>query len=254
MTMDWPGSRNRAWLDAVRWSTCFAIVLFLHVGGAAALLARWHEEPDLVANAPVVMIELAPVPVAPQIVPNELPPGPQQTEVEPEPEPAHMPPPLPEQKPDETPQPELAMLPPPRPMVKPREHKPRRKREARQATAPSHAEHQATRAAAPVPGASSNNPNAVPNWKSLLVAQLERHKRYPPEAQSRGDHGVARVAFSIDRRGGVHHVRIVQSSGSSLLDQATLSLVERAQPLPPPPPEMQGTQIAIVVPIRYNIR
>jgi protein TonB len=33
-----------------------------------------------------------------------------------------------------------------------------------------------------------------------------------------------------------------------------LSLVERAQPLPPPPPEMQGTQIAIVVPIRYNIR
>ena len=25
-------------------------------------------------------------------------------------------------------------------------------------------------------------------------------------------------------------------------------------PLPPPPPEVPGTQIAIVVPIRYNIR
>ena len=34
---------------------------------------------DLVANAPVIMIELAPVPVAPEIKPTELPPGPQQS-------------------------------------------------------------------------------------------------------------------------------------------------------------------------------
>jgi protein TonB len=52
----------------------------------------------------------------------------------------------------------------------------------------------------------------------------------------------------------VHHARIVRSTGSSLLDDATLALIERAQPLPPPPPEIAGAEIAIVVPIRYNIR
>jgi len=65
---------------------------------------------------------------------------------------------------------------------------------------------------------------------------------------------VAQLAFSIDRSGGVHHARIVGSSGSNLLDRETLALVERAQPLPPPPADIPGSQIAVVVPIRYTIR
>ena len=119
-------------------------------------------------------------------------------------------------------------------------------------SAPSTAEQQAERAAAPMPGAASRNSDAVPNWKSQLVAALERHKRYPSEA--RGDHGVAQLAFSIDRSGGVHNARIARSSGSSVLDREALALVQRAQPLPPPPPEIPGAQIPIVVPIRYNAR
>jgi protein TonB len=106
---------------------------------------------------------------------------------------------------------------------------------------------------APAPGAASHNPDALPNWKSALVARLERYKRYPSEAESRGEHGVAQLAFSVDRGGHVHNARIVRSSGSSALDRATLALLERAQPLPPPPPEIHGAQIAIVVPIRYNL-
>ena len=105
-----------------------------------------------------------------------------------------------------------------------------------------------------MPGASARNPDAVPSWKSQLVARLERYKRYPSQAQSRGEQGVAQLAFSIDRSGGVHHARILRSSGSSLLDEATLDLVDRAAPLPPPPPEISGAQIAIVVPIHYGIR
>jgi protein TonB len=46
----------------------------------------------------------------------------------------------------------------------------------------------------------------------------------------------------------------MQSSGSNILDRETLTLVERAQPLPPPPPEVTGSQIPIVVSIRYNAR
>jgi protein TonB len=152
--------------------------------------------------------------------------------------------------------PQDVVMPPPRPAEKIKEHKERKHRQrlADLASAPTTTERKAVHAIAPAPGTPSHNPNAVPNWKSALVAQLERYKRYPAEAQARGEQGVAQLAFSVDRSGGVHDARIVRSSGSSALDRATLALVERAQPLPPPPPEIAGRQIAIVVPIRYNIR
>lgn len=242
--------RAHRWPDTARWGSCFALALFVHIGGAAALLARWNDGADLLASAPVIMLELAPLPVAPDITPNELPPGPQQAEAQPEPEPV---------KPTETvelppaPQAELQLTPPPKPIEKPKDKKPKRKH-ASLASAPSTAEHKAERAAAPAPGSVSRNSDALPNWKSLLIARLERYKRYPSEAQARGEHGVAQLAFSIDRSGGVHHAHIARSSGSNLLDRETLLLIERAQPLPPPPAEIPGEQIAIVVPIRYNIR
>jgi protein TonB len=243
--------------SSLRWGACFVLALGIHAAGAAALLAHWHEDSDLVANAPVIMIELAAVPVAPNIKPTEAPPGPEQTEAQPQPE---------EVKPVEKPiekkvelpvepqaEPQLAVMPPLKPIEK-RVEKKHRQKQASLSSAPSPAERKAERAAAPTPGASSRNPDAVPNWKSQLVARLERYKRYPSEAQSRGEQGVAQLAFSVDRSGGVHHARIVRSSGSSLLDEATLALVERAAPLPAPPPEISGAQIAISVPIRYNMR
>jgi protein TonB len=247
----------RHWPEALRWGACFALALGIHAAGAAVLLARWNENSDAVANAPVILIELATLPVAPDTKPSELPPGPQQPEAQPEPEPVK-PVEKPVEKTVELPpapqaEPLAAVTPPPKPVEKQVEKRPRHKH-ASLASAPSTAESKAERAAAPMPGAPSHNPAAVPNWKSQLVARLERYKSYPSQAQARGEQGVAQLAFSVDRSGGVHHARIVRSSGSSLLDEATLELVERAAPLPPPPPEISGAQIAIVVPIRYNIR
>ena len=245
-------SHLRRWPESLRWGTCFALALCFHAAGAAALLARWNESSDLVANAPVVLIDLAPLPVAPDITPNELPPGPQQTQAQPQSQ-REKPLEKVELQPEPQAEPQLPVTPPPKPVEKPKEMKPKQKH-ASLTSAPSTAEHRAARTAAPMPGAASRDSDALPNWKSQLVARLERYKRYPSEAQSRGEQGVAQLAFSIDRSGGVHNAHIVRSSGSSLLDRETLTLVERAQPLPPPPPEMSGSQIAIMVPIRYNMR
>ena len=273
-----------------RWAICIALALGIHAAAAAALVAHWNAEPDQVANAPLIMIELETLPVAPETKPAEQPPGPQQQQSAAKPErpnpleKAAEAPPLPQHT-DAPPQPtpqkpveqmaamqlepnaelQFAAAPPPKSLEKPAERpvekrvekpveKKHRQKLASLASAPSTAENKAERAAAPTPGASSRNPDAVPNWKSQLVARLERAKRYPSEAQSRGEQGVAQLAFSVDRGGGVHHARIVRSSGSGLLDEATLALVERAAPLPAPPPEISGAQIAISVPIRYNMR
>jgi protein TonB len=99
-----------------------------------------------------------------------------------------------------------------------------------------------------------SNSNALPNWKSQIMGILERNKRYPPEAEARQEHGISNLAFSLNRQGHVISAHIAGSSGSSALDAETLSLVHRAQPFPPPPPEVGGAQISLVVPIRYTSR
>jgi len=241
----------RRWPEALRWGMCLLLALCLHAAGAAALLVQWNDSSDLVANAPVIMIELATVPVAPNVTPTEPPPGPQQTEVQPESEPQKAVEKV-EIKLDMAKEAELPVT-PPMPIEKVKE-KQLKQQHASLASAPSTADQRAERTAAQTPGAASRNPDAVPSWKSALVARLERYKRYPAEAQSRGEYGVAQLAFSVDRSGGVHHAHIVRGSGSSLLDRETLALVERAAPMPRPPPEITGAQIPIMVPVRYNAR
>ena len=236
------------WPEAARWGACFALAVAFHAAGAAALFARWSEDSNLVAGTAVVMVDLAPVAVSPNIT-TDVAPGPLQQEAEPEPQPEK---PIEkiELPPDPQAEPVVAVTPPPK-LEPPKEKKPKQKH-ASLASAPTRADQQVDRPAAPMPGLSSRNSDALPNWKTQLVAKLERNKRYPSEA--RGDQGIAQLAFSVDRQGGVHNARIVRSSGSSVLDHETLALVQRAQPLPPPPPEVQGAQIPISVPIRYNAR
>ena len=237
-----PSMHNR-WAEAPRWAICLVLALGFH---AAALMARWNDSSDLVASAPVIMLELAPVAAAPDITPNDLPPDTQLSkQAEPEPQPET---PVEKIEAPPAPQAELQVIPPPKLPEKPKDKKPKQKH-ASVASAPSSAEQRSERAVAPMPGTSSPNSNAIRNWHSQLVAQIERHKHF-----SGADRGVVQVAFSVDRSGGVHHTRIVRSSGSSVLDHDALAWVGRAQPMPPPPADVSGAQIPVVVPLRYNYR
>jgi TonB family protein len=92
----------------------------------------------------------------------------------------------------------------------------------------------------------------VPTWKSQIVARLEEHKRYPEEARSRREQGVAQVFFSIDRQGRVLESRVVRSSGANALDEEALALLKRAEPFPPPPQELAGDHVDLTIPIRFN--
>jgi periplasmic protein TonB len=236
--------------STARWRVCLALAACFHATAAAAFLARWNGSPEQIANAPVITVELAALPVAPDVKPSDVPPGPQQSEAQPEPNPVK-----PIEKVELPPEPQagpMPVAPPPKSLEKPKDRIPKQQH-ASLASAPANADRKAERAAAPSPGASSHDASAAPNWKSLLVAMLERNKRYPSEAQARGEHGVVELAFSIDRRGGIHHARVAHSSGSSLLDREALAMLERAAPLPSPPPEIGGAEIPFVAPIRYSI-
>ncbi len=211
--------------EFVRWVVCFVVVVAAHGIGAMALTDNATEALDFGVDTPVVVVDLAESFLTSPGPAPDLPPGPMEEEQSE---------PTPPQK-EETKPPELQAelsLPMPEPP------KPEPPSEEKQATAPPQA----------------NAPRAIARWESAIAAHLEHFKRYPPEARARGDQGTATVAFTIDHEGRLVSSRIVQSSGSATLDQETLAMLARAQPMPKPPDNVLDSELSFIVPVRFNIR
>jgi periplasmic protein TonB len=255
--------------DLRRWMVSAAIVVLAH-GAIAATVVNWRDTIEPAEPAAAIVIEFAPLPVAPPTPRTEIAPGPEQVMSQASPErpveqieekqqkteekvasrPVEEPPP--EIKP--APNPDVALEPPHQEVTSPQRQEPRT--QAPTTSAPQALPEQtAALPAAPAQGRiTPNTSNAVPTWKTQIVALLERNKRYPESAQSHHQQGIAQVFFSLDRQGRVIDSRIVRSSGTSALDEEALALLRRAQPFPPPPPELSGSRVDLTVPIRFNLK
>jgi protein TonB len=228
--------------EALRWAMCFAVVVVMHGLAALAFLMDTSVASDFDAGAPVVMLELPDIAAAPAVLPNDVEPGPPEPESDPTP-----PPPEEETKPPEV-MAELA-LPIPEPP------KPQPPVEEKPPTATPSVEIPLSEEAPPSPGAEVQTPRTnVIRWQSALAAHIERFKRYPQEARAHEEQGVARVAFTIDHEGRLLTSRIVQSSGSATLDEETLAMLARAQPMPRPPEQLSDSKLSFVVPVRFSLR
>jgi protein TonB len=268
-----------------RWVVCGLLVVAAHALALAALRPDF-EEADQDAGGPVAFIDLSPEAAAPPAPPSDLAPGPEQpdspaaeseqapppppvAQADPQPQPA-APDPSPVQAPPSeaaeepvappsptptetqppqpvpTPSPEPVERPSPQPVVP----QPDPPSEVSVPSAPPSAPVVAPQAAGPDPGEAkpSLSPRTL-RWQRGLVAQIERFKRYPPRAAGR--FGVARVAFTIDRRGRLTDVRMVDSTGAAVLDDEAIATVRRAAPFPAPPDAVSTDQLSFVVPIRY---
>lgn len=225
----------------------FAVAAHAAIAAGFVLWQFGHQPPPQVAAA--ITIDLAPMVSAPPVPETAAPEGPKKEEtppeeiVEPEPLPE---PPLPrEAVPDPIKKPEK----------KPEKKREPVKREVKETTAPrSQPLPEAQRQAAPVNAApSAAEARAMPTYQQILLAHLERYKRYPRSAQRRGQEGVVRVRFEIDRSGKLLSYSLDRTSGNSQLDQGGLDTVIRADPFPPVPKEIPRDTFEAVVPIRFNI-
>jgi protein TonB len=72
--------------------------------------------------------------------------------------------------------------------------------------------------AAPTANRLSND--ARPNWEGLILAHLERFRRYPARARAARQQGTVHVRFRMNRAGMVLSSAIVKKSGSFDLDRA----------------------------------
>ena len=58
----------------------------------------------------------------------------------------------------------------------------------------------------------------------------------------------------IDRQGRVLAYNLQKSAGDSSLDGAVEQMIQRAQPLPPLPPDMPQQRLSFVVPVEFQLR
>ena len=224
--------------DLRRWVFSAAMVAGLHAALVLALV-RWHEPITGDEGTEAIVVDLAPYTGPSTDSRNDLAPGPEQQESKSVPE---VPP-----KAEDTPPEKIEPLPtvPDADVQLPSETKtPEKPVEQPAPPVP-----QTTAPPRPRPSAAQ-----VASWHRRIALQVERHKGYPAAARARHETGTAELAFTLDRNGKVLASRVVRSSGFAALDQETIDTVRRAQPFPPPPPNMSGETFDFTVPIQFNIR
>jgi protein TonB len=228
---------DRSPRELVRWAIAAAVVLGVHAGVLTYFMAV--HEPDIVgSNMDLVTVELAPIDSTPDAVERDLAPAPE-TMVESRPLPD-----LP--KPQEQPQEQVKLERPPDeapaevplPVEKPPE-------KVQDSPPPAPITAQQVKGGAP---------KVEPTWLTNVVRQLQRFRRYPATARSRKAEGIVVLSFSVDRAGHVLSHAIARSSGHADLDEEVMSLIMRAEPLPPFPASMPQQQMDLTLPMRFTLR
>jgi len=92
--------------------------------------------------------------------------------------------------------------------------------------------------------------DAVGEWKTQIVFRLNASRSFPPQAI--GQSGTAIVAFVLDRSGKLISNELKQSSGLKMFDSEALAIVNRAQPFPVPPPEIDDDRLKFTVPMDFD--
>jgi periplasmic protein TonB len=251
-----------------RWGLAAAFVVAAHGMLTAGYLLMPDPEPEGSALSPGVVVDLAPVPLAPASQ-QDLAPGPEMVEAQaaPKPPPQEEPEVIEPTPPMEAPVPPEVTLPEPKPKAvekKPEEEPDTRKAETQPAqqdtpapqttAAPRSEENTAAVPQAPSPGSVASNRAAIASWRELVVARLQANKRYPGSAEARHEQGVVTLSFTLDRNGKVLARSIARSSGVASLDEEVLTMVQRAQPLPAFPAAMVQQSVNLVVPIRFSLK
>jgi periplasmic protein TonB len=206
--------------DLRRWAIAAAIVLAIHLGAVAGYV--FVHRPDEIGDASSPLaFDLAPSDDT--IDQPEIAPVPEE-----QPKQVEEPPPPPEPS-------QALVAPPEEPVPQPiEERKP-----------PTPAQPQRVKGGAP---------RIESSWQTALVRHLQQYKRYPGDAQARGEEGVVQLSFTVDRTGHVLNREIVRSSGHRQLDNEVMSMIERAQPLPPFPATMPQAKLDLTVPIRFSLQ
>ncbi len=235
------------------WIGSALAALLAHAGVAAALMLHldWHQG-TMVPPPAAMTVELVELPAAPPIPITHIAPGPKRVESKTAPQPQTI-----------QSKPKFELLPDVKTVTRPDIAVPKPEPEqdlsksppVPATTAPTTAPSRPNKdLQAPTVGVASNVPSTAEQaWEAKVLAQLERNKRYPGEAQRQHLEDTVYLHFTMNRKGRVLTDKIERSSGYGLLDAEVLALIQRASPLPPPK-KVTGDPLELVAPVEFFIR
>jgi len=111
---------------------------------------------------------------------------------------------------------------------------------------------EAPRSVAPSLGTGASARRVRVTWEKELAAHFDKHKRYPANRSTQSAEVV--VGFVLDRVGHVLSTRIVKGSGDAAFDQAALAMLQRANPVPPPPPLVADEGLSFTLPVIFHVK
>ncbi|MBX9825515.1 MAG: energy transducer TonB [Xanthobacteraceae bacterium] len=249
-----------------RWAIAAALVLFMHSALMASYFWFAPEEPEGSPDSTAILVDLAPVAVAPSSQSDDAAPGLEAMES------PYAPKPPPQAKEEITEPIEKAevpsdvTLPVPEPKAEeqnktedPDKKKVKTEVENQQyqeyspktTAAPRSNQQAAVAPRAPQLGADTASRDATKRYQHLVGARLQREKRYPASAEARRETGTVMLRFQLNPDGSVVSRDIVRSSGVPALDQEVLAMLERAQPLPAFLRGMTQQKMTLTVPVEF---
>ena len=88
-------------------------------------------------------------------------------------------------------------------------------------------------------------------WQRELVAHLDKHKKYPADRNQQA--AQITIGMTLDRMGRVLSASVSKSSGDASFDAAALAMVQRASPVPPPPPQVADEGLNFMLPVEFRV-
>jgi TonB family protein len=248
--------RKNIWIFAAVFVCC------AHLGFAAFAIARMNgpDDDDLGAPGIEIAFELA----STQTASSELPPGPES-------ETSAASPPVVEQKtaekevdlPKETP---VESETPDRLVTiektdKPDEKEPEPKNKMMKASEESAAQEataaptlqnvqEAAKSSTLDQGTGQSRQRARVTWQKELLVHLDKFKRYPADRSQRSAEIL--ITMTLDRMGRVLSASVTKGSGDEAFDHAAVAMVERASPVPPPPPLIADEGLDFSLPVIFK--
>ena len=95
-------------------------------------------------------------------------------------------------------------------------------------------------------------PENLENYVRVVQAKILKAAYYPQKAKNAGWEGSVRLNLNIIANGDLKGIKLVQSSGYKILDDAAYSVAEKQSPYPPFPPQIDSQELWVDVPIAYT--
>jgi protein TonB len=95
-------------------------------------------------------------------------------------------------------------------------------------------------------------PANIANYAKIVQAKINKVAYYPPQARDAGWEGNTKMSLNIACDGTLKEVKILQSSGYKILDDAATQAARSQSPYPPFPPQIENQEIWVDVSLVYK--